>query len=112
MLVASKRVPPKFAASRLPYQEGYVCNCIRCLLSSGSTLCTEGPECDLILLLYTVLTDVNEHCTESQTRTGPRGIKLLHYNASNHKTKQIAAYIKDIGMKILLSSIHPLSESL
>ena len=48
-----------------------------------------------------VLAEVSKHYTERRPRTGPRGIKLLHDNASSHKTKQFAAYIKDIGMKTL-----------
>ena len=48
-----------------------------------------------------VLAEVSKHYTERRPRTGPRGIKLLHDNASSHKTKQVAAYIKDIGMKTL-----------
>ena len=48
-----------------------------------------------------VLADVSKHYTERRPRIGPRGIKLLHDNASSHKTKQVIAYIKDIGMKTL-----------
>ena len=48
-----------------------------------------------------VLTEVKKHYTESRPRTGPRGIKLLHDNASSHNTKQVAAYIEDIGMQTL-----------
>ena len=48
-----------------------------------------------------VLAEVSKHYTERRPRTGPRGIKLLHDNASSHKTKQVTAYIKDIGMKTL-----------
>ena len=46
-----------------------------------------------------VLAEVSKHYTERRPRTGPRGIK--HDNASSHKTKQVTAYIKDIGMKTL-----------
>ena len=43
----------------------------------------------------------SQKSAERRPRTGPRGIRLLHDNASSHKTKQIAAYIKDIGMQTL-----------
>ena len=56
---------------------------------TGSFYCTQ------------VLTEVNKHYKESRPRTGPRGIKLLHDNASSHKTKQVTAYLEDIGMKAL-----------
>ena len=46
-----------------------------------------------------VLAEVSKHYTERRPRTGPRGIKLD--NASSHQTKQVAAYIEDIGMKTL-----------
>ena len=52
-----------------------------------------------------VLTEVNKHYKESRPGTGPHGIKLLHDNAISHKTKQITAYLEDIGMKALN---HPL----
>ena len=48
-----------------------------------------------------VLTEVNKHYKESRPRTGHRGIKLLHDNASSHKTKQVTAYLEEIGMKAL-----------
>ena len=48
-----------------------------------------------------VLTEVNKHYKESRPGTGPRGIKLLHDNASSHKTKQINAYLENIWMKAL-----------
>ena len=48
-----------------------------------------------------VLAEVSKHYTERRPRTGPCGIKLPHDNASSHKTKQVAAYIEDIGMKTL-----------
>ena len=40
-----------------------------------------------------VLAEVGKHYAERRPRTGPREIKLLHDNASSHKTKQVAAYI-------------------
>ena len=48
-----------------------------------------------------VLAEVSKHYAVRRPRTGPRGIKLLHDNASSHKTKQVAAYIKDIEMQTL-----------
>ena len=48
-----------------------------------------------------VLAEVSKHYAERRSRTVPRGIKLLHDNASSYKTKQVAAYIEDIGMKTL-----------
>ena len=56
---------------------------------TGSFYCTQ------------VLTEVNKHYKESRPRTGPHEIKLLHENASSHKTKQVTAYLEDIGMKAL-----------
>ena len=52
-----------------------------------------------------VLAEVSKHYTERRPRTGLRGIKLQHDNASSHKTKQVTTYIKDIGMK---TQNHPL----
>ena len=54
---------------------------------TGDFYCTHG------------LAEVSKHYTERRPRTDPRGIKLLNDNASSHKTKQVAAYIEDIGMK-------------
>ena len=48
-----------------------------------------------------VLAEDSKHFIERRRRTGPRGIKLLHDNASSHKTKQVAACIEGIGMKTL-----------
>ena len=44
-----------------------------------------------------VLAEVSKQYTERRPRTGPRGIKLLHDNASSHKTKQVAAYYEHLG---------------
>ena len=48
-----------------------------------------------------VLAEVSKHYAERRPRTGPRGTKLIHDNASSHKTKQVAAYIENIGMQTL-----------
>ena len=48
-----------------------------------------------------VITALEKRYLERRPKTGARGIKLLHDNASSHKTKLVAADIKDIGMQNL-----------
>ena len=48
-----------------------------------------------------VISAVEKRYIERRPKTGARGIKLLHDNASSHKTKQVANHIEEIGMQTL-----------
>ena len=48
-----------------------------------------------------MISAVEKRYIERYAKTGAPGIKLLHDNASSHKTKQVGNHIKEIGMQTL-----------
>ena len=48
-----------------------------------------------------VISAVEKRNIERRPKNGTRGIKLLHDNASSHKTKQVSNHIEEIGMQTL-----------
>ena len=48
-----------------------------------------------------MISAVEKRYIKRRPKAGARGIKLLHDNASSHKTKQVANHIEEIGMQTL-----------